>query len=235
MNRVSGHTFFNRFVDQNSIVVDLGANIGRFSSEMARQYGCACFAIEPNPECFAQLRNFGNVKSFNIAIADRTGQMRFFVAANSEASSFTRTSESDREISVPAMRFDEFSALHGLTRIDLLKVDVEGAEIELLDSLSDSFLLGIGQVSVEFHDFCDLVSKDDVARIVSRFRSLGFLSINFSKESHGHEDHLFVNTQRCDVGKVEFWTTKYLTRNIFGLSRMVKRWSNRRPSVAKPA
>ena len=223
MDRVSGHTFVSRFVRRHGVVVDLGANIGAFSSGMSERYGCACVAIEPNPECFARLAGMPNVVPFNLAIADREGSMRFYVAENSEASSFVRTSERDREIEVRAVRLDEFARNHGFARIDLLKIDIEGAEVALFDSLPDAFFRDVGQIAVEFHDFCGLVSRDDVARVVRRLEGLGFLSINFSKASHGHEDHLFINTAQCPVGRAEYLMIKYVARNARGVGRILKR------------
>jgi FkbM family methyltransferase len=229
MDRVNGHTFFSRFVRRDSVVIDLGANLGGFSREMGSKYGCVCYAVEPNPECYAMLETLPSVRPFNMAIAGRDGAMRFYVAANSEASSMTRTSDTDREIEVSAIRLDAFARRERLGRIDLLKVDVEGAEVELLDSLSDAFLSSIVQIAMEFHDFCGLVDKRDVARLEQRLEALGFLSINFSRESHGHEDHLFVNTRLCNVGRVEFLLAKYLVRNLRGAARIAARRLGRRP------
>ena len=223
MDCVSGHTFFPKFLHADSVVVDLGANKGAFSRSVSERYGCTCYAIEPNPECFGELVGWSRVKPFNIAIADREGTTSFFVAANSEASSFARTGANDREIQVTTMRLDDFAQRERLRPIDLLKVDIEGAEVSLLDSLPDAFLQGIGQIAIEFHDFCGLVDKPDVERLVKRLETLGFRSINFSKASHGHEDHLFVNQARCPVSGVQFALTKYLVKNAMGLRRILRR------------
>ncbi|MBN3757128.1 FkbM family methyltransferase [Paraburkholderia sp. Tr-20389] len=223
MDRVSGHTFFPRFIRRDSTVVDLGANVGTFSRLMSEKYGCVCYAVEPNPDCFARLGNMARVKPFNLAIADRDGTMSFYVAANSEASSFVRTGDDDREIQVPTSRLDVFAERQGIGAIDLLKIDIEGAEVPLLDSLPDAFLRGIGQIAIEFHDFCGLVERKEVVRLEQRLEALGFRSINFSKESHGHEDHLFVNQARCPVGFVEYATTRYVTKYLLGAVRIVGR------------
>ncbi|WP_133649219.1 FkbM family methyltransferase [Paraburkholderia flava] len=232
MDRISGHTFFQRFLRRDSVVVDLGANVGAFSRLMSEKYGCVCYAVEPNPACFARLAGFARVKPFNFAIADREGTMNFFVAANSEASSFTRTHDSDIEIPVTAMRLDTFTEQQGIGRLDLLKIDIEGAEVSLLDSLPDAFLSNIGQIAIEFHDFCDLVKREDVVRLERRLESLGFLSINFTRDSYGHEDHLFVNRQRCPVGHVEYLTTKYVTKYLLGIGRIMGRLGSGRRQVA---
>ena len=232
MDCISGHTFFPKFIHADSVVVDLGANKGAFSRSMSEIYGCTCFAIEPNPECFGELAGWSRVKPFNLAIADREGTTSFFVAANSEASSFTQTGANDQEIQVSTVRLDDFARREGLNQIDLLKIDIEGAEVSLLDSLSDAFLTGIGQIAIEFHDFCGLVDKPDVERLVSRLETLGFRSINFSKASHGHEDHLFVNQALCPVSGVQFALTKYLIRNVMGLRRILYRHGVGRGALA---
>ena len=41
----------------------------------------------------------------------------------------------------------------GVTDIEVLKMDIEGAELEVIDSLDDEFLRNISQITIEFHDF----------------------------------------------------------------------------------
>lgn len=217
------------------MVVDLGASLGAFSGEMARKYGCTCFAVERNPECLERFHQYEGVRPLNAAIADREGEIRLYVAARSNASSFVRTSPDDREIVVRTMRLDELARHYGLSRIDLLKIDIEGAEVALFGSLPDAFFQRIGQIAIEFHDFCGLVPREDVARIVKRFQSLGFLSINFSKASHGHKDHLFVNRIQCPVSTVEYLAARHITRNVRGFTRIVRRWGGRWAGAAAPA
>jgi FkbM family methyltransferase len=235
LDRVGGHTFFERFVGSRSVIVDLGANKGAFSREMARKYGCTCFAVECNPEYMELLHKYEGVRPLNVAVADREGQQRLYVVASSKALSSVRTSVDDREIVVRTMRLDELARYYGLSRIDLLKIDIEGTEVALFASLPDSFFQCVGQIAIEFHDFCGLISREDVARIVKRFQSLGFLSINFSKISHGHKDHLFVNRIQCPVGTVEYLAARHITRNVRGFSRIVRRWGSHRAAGAAPA
>jgi len=239
MDRVSGHTFFPRFLRRGSVVVDLGADVGGFSRLIARRYGCVCYAVEPDPAHFARLDESVRVKPFNLAIAGREGTRRFTVGARTpaartiQASSLTPNNESMQtpedeslqgdDVWVPAMRLDDFARRNGLTQIDLLKVNVDGEEAALLDSLPDAFFAGVGQITVEFNDFSGLVHKDEISRAVQRFEALGFRSINFTKCSRGHDDHLFVNLRLCPVGPVEFALTKYVTKNVMGVARIVAR------------
>jgi hypothetical protein len=47
-------------------------------------------------------------------------------------------------------------------------MDIEGAEIEVIDSLDDDLIEGVGQWTIEFHDFMGLTSVSDVERCVER-------------------------------------------------------------------
>ncbi|NVH78105.1 FkbM family methyltransferase [Paraburkholderia sp. JPY432] len=109
MDRISGHTFFKRFLQRDSTVIDLGANSGTFCRLMSQKCECICYEVERNPDRFARLDGMARVKPTNLAIADRAGTMSFFVAANREASSFVRTSENNHEFQVAAVRLDVFT------------------------------------------------------------------------------------------------------------------------------
>jgi hypothetical protein len=58
--------------------------------------------------------------------------------------------------------------------IDLLKIDIEGAEYDLLLNSSDSELLKFKQITVEFHDFLDSKYKEKNKLIEKRMIDLGF-------------------------------------------------------------
>jgi FkbM family methyltransferase len=47
----------------------------------------------------------------------------------------------------------------GVAEIEVLKLDIEGAELEVIDSLSDDFFHNVGQLTIEFHDFLGYSSK----------------------------------------------------------------------------
>ena len=67
---------------------------------------------------------------------------------------------------------------------DLLKVDIEGAEWDLFDSLSDEDFAKIGQITVEFHDFVFPSMRERSEKIIKRLKDMGFSFI--SKEKHWH-------------------------------------------------
>ena len=59
--------------------------------------------------------------------------------------------------------------LTGTNWIDFVKMDIEGAELEVLSSCTDEQLFGIGALSLEWH-----YSMDELQPVADRFRRLGF-------------------------------------------------------------
>jgi FkbM family methyltransferase len=92
-----------------------------------------------------------------MAIAASSGKLSFHLSVNTEASSILDSSLSGKyeTIEAQAICLDEFLNLAGLHHVDLIKFDIEGAEIEVLDSCADEFLMGVQQLSIEFHDGLD--------------------------------------------------------------------------------
>jgi FkbM family methyltransferase len=115
--------------------LDVGANIGYYSIVAAAR--CArVYAFEPVPKLFEALRE--NVKlnpGFNIfpqpvALARYTRPTTFFVVddpANQGLSSLNESPEAVA-ITIQAQTLDDFVREHKLQRVDVMKIDVEGAE-----------------------------------------------------------------------------------------------------------
>src|SRR5262249_4200675 len=84
-------------------------------------------------------------------------------------------------------------------RIDLIKMDIEGAEVEILETLPREILRRIGQITAEFHSApifgFDLQLR--VERIIRRLRRERFMALDFSRGSR--TDVLFVNRRMYGI------------------------------------
>jgi hypothetical protein len=79
--------------------------------------------------------------------------------------------------------------------VDLLKLDIEGAEFEVIESTPDSILRSIGQITVEFHDFQPrFAGRGLFERARRRLVNLGFACCLMSFRSNG--DVLFLNSEQ---------------------------------------
>lgn len=130
-----------KFVKPGMTVVDVGANVGWFSLLAASLTGPTgrVIAVEPWSEnCRLILlsileNNFGNIELWPFALDSQQGWASFMTAVGSNAAFCLDSAESLRSgaaVIVPTFRLDDL--LPAGTKVDYLKIDVEGAEIRVL-------------------------------------------------------------------------------------------------------
>lgn len=133
--------FLRSRVESTSICCDIGANVGYYSllfASLAREGTVHSF--EPVPLNFyvlctnRLLNHFSNLIANPCAVGDANGTVGFVVSRDSAFSSLVNTGIKPMamEISVPITRLDAYCEANGVSRIDVLKVDVEGAEGRVL-------------------------------------------------------------------------------------------------------
>lgn len=126
----------------DSVCVDVGCHIGKILDEMMRlaPQG-AFFAFEPLPDLYAGLKERytqPNVHLSNAALSDKQGTTSFNHVITNPAYSgivkrkYDRPLEDDETITVPTARLDDVLSQAGVTKVDLIKIDVEGAELLVL-------------------------------------------------------------------------------------------------------
>jgi FkbM family methyltransferase len=143
-------------LDGGSVVVDAGAYVGEWSERVSDRYGSQIYAFEPNPEVApeleARLGEHDNVRWFGhgLGAADFTATLAL---RGPGSSIFTNASEPNTatvKIRDVVAVFDEL----GIEQIDLMKLNIEGAEYDLLERLDTSdWLQRIDFVSVQFHEW----------------------------------------------------------------------------------
>jgi FkbM family methyltransferase len=206
LTNVKTHSFYARPIRSGSIIVDLGANVGAFTEEMNRRFACVCYAVEPMPDLYSQIRTNDSIQKFNLAITDKAEPVRLFTSTNRECNSvdegLARLYGVEGVIECHGVTLEEFMKENQISEIDLLKVDIEGAEKWLFQSASDDVLRSAKQITVEFHDFFPgSISRTEVQQICRRLTRLGFYCIPFSFMYPEAEtaDFLFINMSRLDV------------------------------------
>lgn len=199
------HAICPDLLKPSSVVIDLGANVGAFANEMAGRFHCQVYAVEASPRVFEEIPTGSLVQKFNFAICATSGPITLNVSSNSEATSLKRLNgfEYIETATVPGLRLDDFIKNNAIPQPDLLKVDIEGAEIEVFNSCSDAFLESIDQITVEFHEWLGISSRAEVEDLVRRLRGLGFFSFKLARENYS--DVLFVN--RRHLSRLEYTST----------------------------
>lgn len=124
--------------------VDIGANVGIYSLFVAARAGrqARILAVEPQPQVFRKLtfniaqNPFGTVKAVALAVADKTGELTLFIDTRNEGESSVRLlrGSPSNAVKVPAMALADLLRSEGFSRVDGMKIDVEGAEDLILES-----------------------------------------------------------------------------------------------------
>lgn len=120
--------------------IDVGSNVGWYALFLAREAGPAVstriLAVEPQPEIFDRLiynirqNPACTIKAVDCAVADKTGELTLFLDPlnRGEASLKIVNSSQTDAIRVPAVTLLDLLGREGLTHVDAIKLDVEGAE-----------------------------------------------------------------------------------------------------------
>ncbi len=207
---VKGHHFLNLLTD-NSVVLDLGANKGAFAKAIHSIQPCEVHSVEPSKEMFDELMKIDNIRKYNTAISSTSGKVRFVIRENSETSSLAAGKASglqnEKIVEVESLTFNDFLVQNGINKIDLLKIDIEGAENDLFDSFSESIESRTDQITIEFHDFLNHLKKSDVCRIIKRL-SERYYVVKFSPRSY--KDILFISKNR--ISYADYWSLKFISR-----------------------
>ena len=125
--------------------IDVGSNVGWYALFLAQEAGTAVatriLAVEPQPEIFDRLiynirqNPSSTIKAVDCAVADKTGELTLFLDPRNrgEASLKIVNSSQTDAIRVPAVTLIELLNREGLSHVDAIKLDVEGAEDLVLD------------------------------------------------------------------------------------------------------
>ena len=132
---------YERFfkVEENDIVVDLGASVGPFTYSILNKKPKYCYAVEPLSNHIKTLKN--NLKESNITIIQ---------AAITDKKKI-EISWDDMIENVPTLSFKELRETYKIDHIDFLKVDCEGGEYDVFSKENIEFLKKIPKIVTEFH------------------------------------------------------------------------------------
>jgi FkbM family methyltransferase len=173
---------------------DVGANIGTVTIPVAMT-GAECLAFEPAPAnaarlaANAELNRLSNVTVIEAAMWSEAGTVALRVDGAEGAGRSRVVEADDGALEVPAATLDQFAG-GGAAAPDLLKIDVEGAELEVLRGAAATLGAGrVREVFVETHPPAleeRGASESDVAALL---RDLGYAEVwatGRATETHRH-------------------------------------------------
>ncbi len=146
----------------NPVIIDCGANIGLASIYFKETYpNSMVISFEPDPKIFKILqqnikdRNYQNIELYNCAIFNKTGKVSFQQEGGFSGRVPYRN-DIENIITVDCIDLNE--VLLKYNTIDFLKIDIEGAENELLPVIKKS-LVRVINIFIEYHSHTEEPQK----------------------------------------------------------------------------
>jgi len=184
------------YLPENPLLLEAGAFKGEDSLYMARLFPSASIHLfEPVPELFELLtentRTLSNVQNWQLALSDKSGITRFYVAEKKEkpgkptqAGSLLSPKERlfassiiyPRTIEVPTITLDTWAAQQQINRLDFLWLDAQGHELAILKG-GKKMLATVTALLVELHFIQAYENQPLADEIIDWLETQGFTMI----------------------------------------------------------
>ena len=137
--------FVREYIQPEMNVLDIGANYGLYTNAMAQTMRSnkqhvlgSIWCFEPTPDTASALRetidqnSYDNIEVIEVGLSDKKGDATFYLSDNAELNSLTKGKTSSREVMVKLETLDDCCNQFFWPKIDFVKLDAEGEEINIL-------------------------------------------------------------------------------------------------------
>jgi FkbM family methyltransferase len=158
---------------EGDTVIDIGAHIGRYTITSSKQVGNTgkVVAIEADPDNFVLLKrnialnNLKNVLPLNYAVFSTRTRMKLYeqsASAKYNSIMLTRAAKTKNYVEVNADTLDSILKQNGINQVNWIKIDVEGAEFEVLKGSTKTLSTENISLLIEIHNIEDPSHYDNI-------------------------------------------------------------------------
>lgn len=166
------------------VFLDVGAHIGKYALQVAKVVGDEglVVAVEAMPKNYnalmqgLELNHFRNVVALNIAAWNANCRLRLF-RSNISGQHGVKDNKGLGYIKVPAKKLDDILESLNINRVDWIKIDVEGAEYEVLHGLENTLKRNSPKVIVE-------IRNKNLRKAFGFMKKLNYQMSQISKYNH---------------------------------------------------
>ncbi len=192
LNEIYCLNYYNNdflYVEEGDIVIDIGFNYGLFSLQALDNNAKKIIGFEPNTKLvkwFNENIKDDRIDLHEVAISNKNGFTSFYESEYfGKSTIYSDINEKDTKESyiVRVINFNEFIKTNNIDKIDYLKIDCEGGEYDIIESIPNEYLKNnIRKIAVEFHH------KIDNPRVINLFNKLDDCGFEIKKHyEHGAE------------------------------------------------
>ena len=168
--------------------VGVGSNID-FDVELINSLGATVHAFDPTPRSIEWVKSQKLPKHFifhPFGLSAENGHMDFFPPSKASSTHFSpidRYGDTNNVVRAPVKDIDTIASELNHKEIDLLKMDIEGAEYEVIEALPKN-RVAINQILIEFHHMYKGIPISKTVDAISTLSNLGFELFNISQRTY---------------------------------------------------
>ena len=177
-----------RRLSSSNLVIDVGANVGLVSETLARR-GARVISFEPNTAAFEELKGvaqrFGNIDLRNEAAGIKNRRAKLFLHEDIKNTNQDLTQASSLISDKPNVSADNFELVNEIDfaqflksldePVELIKIDIEGYEIPLLNHLLDeNAICNVNYFYIETHEHKFIELGTPTAMLKARIKKAGY-------------------------------------------------------------
>lgn len=176
-------------INNCSVIIDIGANVGVFSIYAAiESKNAMVYGFEPVVENYELLKQNINsndldsrIKTFNLGVASKTEERKIYISSSPLHSIVDNNANQCSERIIYCTSLEDIIKNNYLSKIDLLKINCEGAEYEILYSTDKECFDKIFDIRLEYHNM-DTKNKN-INRLKDFLESMGYQTIKLFENS----------------------------------------------------
>lgn len=174
---------------EGMVCLDVGSNLGYYATLESKIVGKTgrVIAIEPSPVSFKYLehnlalQNQSNYEAFNFACGKEDREVRFLITGKSNLNRVLKegekTSSDMNVVKVPVKKLDTFLKEKLLKKLDFLRMDVEGYEMQILEGAKESIGKFKPMIQIEVH--LHKLGKNNTKKLLDGFKTHGYQNTYF--------------------------------------------------------
>jgi FkbM family methyltransferase len=212
----SSKIFLSR-ISNSKTILDVGANIGFYSILAQKTYPkCKVISIEPVKETFnllkknIKLNKTKNIKIYKIAASNKINIQKINITKSIGCSSFYKTNFSEIEKTEQIIT-KPLDLIIKNQKIDFIKIDVEGHEIETLEGLKNTFKKNPNlEILIEFNPNNQISANRNPKEILNKLINLNFdlyaiIDYPWQKPNHDNQQYYDIRELYKITNQIDNW------------------------------
>jgi FkbM family methyltransferase len=174
---------FQKNIKMGDTVIDVGANLGYYTAIAARLTGDKglVYAIEPEPVNFSylkkttELNGFANIFCCQVGISDHNGIGELYLSKDNKGDHRIYATSARDSVSIKIVRLDDFVKEYNINKVDVIKMDIQGAEGLALLGMNDVLVKNKTiKIFIEFWPQGLAITQIDGLTFFNKLKSYGF-------------------------------------------------------------